>query len=934
MNPERFVQYIKRNYKSAVLCPFPWYEDELQFKLADIFTRLQIVSKTRERSKLTGNVNMTDVFRPHAECENPRVVLVEGNPAMGKTTYCRKLAHDWSLSRIPSDSWFPKVEMLLLLKCRDINEGIANIQDAIDDQLLPVDVEGSEKENFFSFIRNYQSRILLVLDGLDEVKNEDLLLPLIQGKVLSDIYLLLTARPEMGAKVRRYCDSLLQIVGYSEGDAISYIEQYFRNHSDPSLAKKLKRQLAHDDQLKELISSPMNTALLCLVCEETNGMFPTKQTELYECLVSCAIRRYFAKRGVDLGEDDPSERCREQVNELGQMAFEALLKNRLYFSKEEMRSENVLQLCFVTREPSRSKIKPSECYAFTHKTFQEYFAALYLANQVLTDSKESKALLLNLSPKDNWQVWKFLFLLVAKKDGERAVFLVSCLGAVVSRHVIPEPKNDITEMNWFQSPLEIFPLLNNFFVRNLPAPYTRIVRGVLNVIDEWEDFHGVLNDCQRKMAVKLAECIPLDEFQLYSPTPRKLLFFLEYLRGSCTLRKLEWTLYGESSSQSLNIKALARALHTNCVLTHLRLVSVPHGDEIAVVLRDFVESNTTLTHLDLLFQCQIGPSGGSALARALTKNSTLKCLVLNFGYIMDSEALAFADALQTNTTLTQLNLGRNGISGLGTEAICKALHSNHVMTHLSLSVNTIGDSGAEALAGELQSPATQLSYVNLEGCKITSLGAEALAGALQTNRSLKYLGLGDSDISCSATALAEALRLNRTLTQLDLSANFIGDLGTEVICKALQSNHVMTHLFLGDNTIGDSGAVALAEALKSPATQLSYLELYRCHITTFGVEILAGALQTNRSLTHLNLAMLSISSSATALAEALQLNRTLTHLDLSHNQISDTEAIQLAQTLLDKNNTLALLGLCDNNINAEGKAKLELVSEKRCFIRF
>ena len=805
-----------------MLCPFPWCEDELQFKLADIFTRLQILSKTRERSKLTDNVNMTDVFRPHAECENPRVVLVEGNPAMGKTTYCRKLAHDWSLSRIPSDSWFPKVEMLLLLKCRDINEGIANIQDAIDDQLLPVDVERSEKENFFSFIRNYQSRILLVLDGLDELKKEDLLLPLIQGKVLSDIYLLLTARPEMGAKVRLYCDSLLQIVGYSEVDAIRYIDKYFRNHSDPSLAKKLMHELDVNYELRNLTSSPMNTALLCLLCEETNGMFPTNQTELYECLVSCAIRRYYARRGVSFGKDDPSERCREQLNQLGQMAFEALLKNRLYFSEEEMRSKNVLQLCFVTREPSRSKIKPSECYAFTHKTFQEYFAALYLANQVLTDSKKSKALLLNLSHEDNWQVWKFLFLLVAKKDGERAVFLVSCLGAVVSRHVIPEPKNDITEMSWFQSPLELFPVFYEFYPSNLSVPYINFVHGVVNVISEWEDFHGVLNDCQRKMAVKLAECIPLDEVGLDSPTPRELLFFLEYLRGSCTLRKVELGLYGESLSQSLNIKALARALHTNCVLTHLNLCSSIRGDEIAVVLSDFLESNTTLAYLSLSLRSPIDPSSWSALARALTKNSTLKCLVLQSDSIMDSEALAFADALQTNTTLTQLNLFRNSISGLGTEAICKALRSNHVMTHLSLGGNTIGDSGAEALAGELQSPATQLSYVNLEECKITSLGAEALAGALQTNRSLKYLSLKSSDISCSATALAEAL----------------------------------------------------------------------------------------------------------------QLNRTLTHLILSFNKISDTEAIQLAQTLLDKNNTLAHLNLMYNNINAEGKAKLELVDKERCFIRF
>jgi len=98
VNPERIVQLIRRDYKSAVLCPFPWCEDELQFKLDSIFTRLQIVSKATERSRLTDDVdNMTDVFRPHADCKNPRVVLIEGNPAMGKTTFCQKLAHDWSL---------------------------------------------------------------------------------------------------------------------------------------------------------------------------------------------------------------------------------------------------------------------------------------------------------------------------------------------------------------------------------------------------------------------------------------------------------------------------------------------------------------------------------------------------------------------------------------------------------------------------------------------------------------------------------------------------------------------------------------------------------------------------------------------------------------------------------------------------------------------
>ena len=80
-------------------------------------------------------------------------MLVEGNPAVGKTTYCQKLAHDWSLSRIPADSWFPKVEMLRLLKCRDMNVRIANIQEAIDYQPRPKMLKkGKKKTPSLSFV--------------------------------------------------------------------------------------------------------------------------------------------------------------------------------------------------------------------------------------------------------------------------------------------------------------------------------------------------------------------------------------------------------------------------------------------------------------------------------------------------------------------------------------------------------------------------------------------------------------------------------------------------------------------------------------------------------------------------------------------------------------------------------------------------------------
>ncbi|XP_044166490.1 protein NLRC3-like [Acropora millepora] len=930
-NPERFVQYIRRDYKNAMLCPFLWCEDDLQFKLDNIFTRLQIVSKTMEWSKLTEDVvDMTDVFRPHAECENPRVVLVEGNPAMGKSTFCQKLAHDWSLNRIPEDSSFPKVQILLLLKCRDVNVTMAKIQEAIDDQLLPEDVDRSEKENFFHFIRSNQSRVLLVLDGLDELNHEDLfqgLLPLIKGKVLPNINLLLTARPEMGARVRRYCDSLLQIVGYTKDDVNSYIEQYFRNHSDPSLAKKLKDKLADDDQLKELTTSPMNTALLCLLCEETNGIFPTKQTELYECLVSCAIRRYFAKRTVDLGGENPSEMYRDQLNQLGKMAFEALLKNRLYFSEVEMRSKNFLQLCFVTREPSTSKMKPTPCYAFAHKTFQEYFAALHLANQVLMDSKQGEALLWKLSPVDNWQVWKFLFPLVAKKDGERAVFVVSCLAGAVSRHAIPKPKKVIRSETL--SFVFIDALKWELELSERERFYSDIVAKVLDAIASCEEYDEVLSDWQRKMLVKLAESIHLDRLTLCLENPRYPLAFSEYLSASCTLIKLELTIVSSSFSK---LGDVLQSLHK---LVHFELF-ISGGSSVGI-FQSFPQSCSLLTRLKVIGK--LSEEDVPVILDDVCRNQALTHLCVCQPGISDLEAIIFAKGFQTNVNLTHLTLQDHNICTVGFNALSQALHTNCVLTHLDLSRNALSDEVAYALSEALEINTT-LTHLRLEHAhfikdRIGPLGASALARALKKNSTLKWLLLGFNSIgNFGALAFADALKTNSTLTHLDLHYNHIGDFGIEAIFKALQCNHVMTHLGLGFNVISDSGAEALAGALQLPATQLSYLDLYGCKITSLGVEVLAGALRTNRSLIYLTLEETGISSSATALAEALQSNRTLTELNLCVNHIGNTEAIQLAQTLLDKNNTLAYLNLTDNRIGAKGKAELALVNQERCVIDF
>jgi len=760
---------------------------------------------------------------------------------------------------------------------------------------------------------------------------------------------MLTARHEAGKKVRRYCDTLLEIVGYTHNDADSYILKYFNNHEDPSLAEKMIKKLQRDGQLRQLTANPLNTSLLCLLCEETGGVFPYNRTEMYDALVSCGVRRYFAKRSVCLGDDNPIERCTDQLNHLGKMALQALLKDQLYFSQSEMKcqSTDFLQLCFLSREPSVSKITPIPCYAFTHKSFQEYFAAFYLAHQLVTGDERSKTFLAQLSPVDNWQVWEFLLMMMASKSGEMAVFLVSCLSDSFHREI---PENIIdaiaeTDVNlddgicdyesydWFRDIGKLSPYEE---ARN------DLVIKILHLIAECENIENELKDYQEKMVLELSRCFPVYELELVLSSPRYCHVYSEYLKANRTLTDL--LLLGDLNE--LSLKTIKHVFHPKHKLVHFNLVHTfnPFAEPLiclflalgSIHLRSealawIIQAGRFLTHLNLS-SVWVFDEGVQALLEALQTNRTLTHLNLAEAMIHDPGATAIADILQRNCTLTHLSLPKNFISGGGAEALARGLQRNHSLVYLDLGMNLGSDSVALALTQALESKCA-LSHLNLSQCfhciveqkciihfkcempsfdsdnVIGPSGASALARALQSNCTLTYLDLTFNRISPSgAAALGEALKSNCTLTHLYLMDNEIGESGAESLGEALQSNHTLTHLNLQCNRIGDSGAQAFAKALQSTGIQLTHLDLGYNVIGAVGV---------------------------VALAEALQFNCSLLRLGLQGNDFGDRGAIELAQVLQFHNNTLICLDLrSSRSVGALGVASLEQVDQSSCFIKY
>ena len=85
---------------------------------------------------------------------------------------------------------------------------------AIEDQILPDGIEPGLRDTFIQFLQENLSKVLLVLDGLDEADPEKLKLfrKLIQRELLPGCFIVRTSRHEARNNIRPYTDTLLEII--------------------------------------------------------------------------------------------------------------------------------------------------------------------------------------------------------------------------------------------------------------------------------------------------------------------------------------------------------------------------------------------------------------------------------------------------------------------------------------------------------------------------------------------------------------------------------------------------------------------------------------------------------------------------------------------------------------------------------------------------
>ena len=835
------MKVLKAEYKRrSHLRPLLW-DSTLELPLDDVYTRLKIVSRRKADFRVDDNeVNVFDIFTA-LDIGEDVMTLVEGSPGIGKTTFCLKLAYDWAHGKIPAEYSFPKFELVLLLKCRDIHE---DIMESISEQLLPGDIEEKTKGRLFDFIKDIhnQEKTLIILDGLDELPkdSERYVDKLLQRRILSFCYVLATSRQERGIDARKKYgfDILLEIKGFTERDSFDYIRKHFKNvgplHSPKG--ESLIKEIKENTLLHALRNNPLNLLLLCVIYEDYEGNLPSSRSELYQVIVLCLLKRYCAKHNPAALKDynDLEKQFEDTILALGELAWLCLLSDRYCFRESELaalerRYKGLVSrhIGLVYKEESLRRLMPQHEYYFLHKTFQEYLAAVFIAHKLRGNQLR---LFERLSFHELVKKFREVFLFVSGILGSDANILVTQIGEELK--------------NWGEWEWE-----------------TCEQSGVVMMDDReseenWDNWYSSDDDGRgweaatfftesfsesghaEKMAETLCSYIPF-------PTHVKIdldyeadniYHVLEACKTFANVQKPVQLTVFESIEVVLGYESVAESIQSCSQLQTLSIFIPAMEPDLAKALHNGLSGNTTLSEFTLQVSDSIHYDAAVAIGESLAARKALSKVTLQLDRVWSENwTSAIEPALSADTPLKSVDLQVRGpLSDTAVYGLGKLL-SNKALSSFSLDI--FGDMQEREAAAISRGITGQTAVKSLDlsvNGKLSLSCANVLQNSLLENRSLNDLVLNvHGEIPDNWQSVVENLR---SVKKGSVSCNFHPDTGSSFTCdqvthfcpavveKGLETKQYLTVVIWGEMKC--DGAEALCEVLvRVPLTNLR-LELH------------------------------------------------------------------------------------------------------------
>ena len=920
-----------------------------------------------------------------ADGSRPKLVLVEGAPGVGKSTFAWKLCRKWSKGKILS-----QYKLVVLLRLRD--KHVREAKTLYD--LIYYDDPEEQRLIVKEIAKSKGKETLLLFEGYDELPaqmqedKDSILLQIISGRCLPEATVLVTSRHSASGFIVQHkkerISQHIEILGFTKENIQTYINE---NVEDCEERQGLERYLSCYPHIRTMMYVPLNSVIVVEVyhqCHDKDKPAPKTMTELYTSLVHTLLIRYLKDT---LGNKEVTLETLKSLKAYGvyeqfckvcEIAYKGIANNQqiIFYKSNIPEGFQVLDLMQEVHELYVDK-GDYVSYNFLHLTIQEYLAAVHLSMQPMDFQiqhfKEKEAegsfvmvlrFLSGLTKFHSYPQHDLALILEPHgyRHGRSGLNFHWLFEAQNVEYISSALKKDVFSVYRLSTPFEAYVLgycvahsnlqWKSHFFRLDTTMSDMLIRGL----------QAEETQCKGTLDLRELEIDITKDNQLIKPTT--LRFLGEIMK--ITVKGNEIEMEGQSAELAVDmcscLEPIVTALGQN---TSLERVSFPNdGLFLLAALTALMRTGRSELHprvLQLLNFRFDEEDGTLFLGEHYTHhpNTTAEYLLpakihslhinnIPFTYLGDTSFLSDLCSL-SKLVISCCVLSGNDIKCIteGFLVHCKGKASNEEARSL---VDVEGGSGTE------QSNKTcTLEHIEITKCDIRRLEAQHLAQALCVNTSVKTLKLSDNPLDDGVKALAEMLGGNRaessgtvntTLEHVDLSDCSIGPVGAQHLARALCVNTSVKTLKLWNNNLCNEGAKALAEiwggngaeSSGTVNTTLEHVDLSDCSIGPVGAQHLAQALCVNTSVKTLDLSdNLLGDEGAKALAEMLggngaessgTVNTSLEHVDLSWCHIEPVGAQHLAQALC-VNTSVKTLKFLEQNTGQLNWRRMENLTEQQ-----
>ena len=388
LNVEKCQKKLKSYYDtSSEVKIVPW-DDSSSVPIDEVYTPLNWVRDHRKPGGVTQKElrDYTDMFKG----EHKRM-LVYGRPGIGKSTFCKKAAYDWSkaLKEILNN-----FSILLLIKLRDVCD-VGNIRDVLRASKLLASDGPISVDSLYDYITNNQDKVLLILDGYDEysfAEERSPILAIWKGEQLRDCHVIVTTRQLKCDELRGPSHVQLEIQGFKSWERKrTFARKFLASEQD---LDEFMSYLEEKD-LGDMAEIPLLLLMLCILWKEKHHEgLPKSRADIFTQFIQTMLDHKGGSHQSMPFQKVTSTEAREDLSNLGKAAFEALLQDRLYVRCSELpsnisRSFQKLSEVGLFQIVNLTSLNPEKGAYFIHKSVQEFLAAWHIKEEVLSIKGES-----------------------------------------------------------------------------------------------------------------------------------------------------------------------------------------------------------------------------------------------------------------------------------------------------------------------------------------------------------------------------------------------------------------------------------------------------------------------------------------------------------------------------------------------------------------